>query len=295
MVTIAVVGIGYWGKHLVRVFSEVAEVSVCVHQGSAANRAWLAEEYESIAVTTEYEEVLSDPNVNAVAIATPIETHYGLALRALEAGKDVYVEKPLAATTSEAKHLSEVASREEAILFVGYILVHHPNMAPLRARAADATPAWARFGWEKLGGFKEDLLLDIASHALAIACNLFSSVPTSATTYTRVGVMTDADVLEAQLSFDGGWFGVEVNRISPQTQKYLQVGFDNGDIYYWTEQTLYRFDHDASGYETVQRRQTEPLYVECERFVTAVEERVQPTTDGTFGYRVNETMDKLVQ
>lgn len=188
MVTIAVIGIGHWGKNLVRVLSEVAEVSVCVHQGSAANRAWLAEEHESVAVTTEYENALSDPDIDAVAIATPIETHYRLALRALEAGKDGYVEKPLAATTSEAKHLSEVASVQGAILFVGYILVHHPNVAPLRARAAADAPAWAQFGWEKLGGFEEALVLDIASHALALARDLFSTAPGRATTQTRVSV-----------------------------------------------------------------------------------------------------------
>ena len=294
MVTIAVVGIGYWGKNLVRVFSKVAEVPVCVHQGSAANRAWLAEEYESVAVTTEYEDVLSDPAIDAVAIATPIETHYRLAMRALKAGKDVYVEKPLAATMSEAKHLSEVASKQGAILFVGYILIHHPNMSPLRASAVDASPAWARFGWEKLGSFNEDLVLDIASHALAVAHDLFSTVPTRATTHTRVGVMTDIDVLAAALAFDSGWFSIEVNRVSPQTQKYLQVGFENGNVYYWTEQTLYRLDRDATEFETVQHRETEPLFLECDRFVTAVKERVQPTTDGTFGYRVNEMADMLV-
>lgn len=62
--------------------------------------------------------------------------------------------------------------------------------------------------------------------------------------------MTDTDVLAAELTFETGQFGLEVNRVSPQTRKYLQVGFENGDIYYWTEQTLYRFDRDITEYET---------------------------------------------
>jgi predicted dehydrogenase len=135
--------------------------------------------------------------------------------------------------------------------------------------------------------------LDIASHGLAVAHDLFSTTPTRATPHTDIGVVTDTDVLVAELTFDAGRFDLAVNRVSPRTDKYLQVGFENGDVYYRTAQTLSRFDRDTAEYETVQHRETEPLRVECERFVTAVEERTRPVTDGTFGYRVNQTVGLL--
>src|SRR5262249_52289606 len=118
---IAVVGLGYWGPNLVRVLHEIdeAEVAVlCDLDRSALERAGRL--YPALAVTELYERVLADHHVDAVAIATPVSTHYALAAKALDAGKHVFVEKPLAGSEEQAEDLVARADRRGLTLMPGH-------------------------------------------------------------------------------------------------------------------------------------------------------------------------------
>jgi predicted dehydrogenase len=120
-VRIGVVGLGYWGPNLVRNLYELptAEVAVvCDTRKAALGR--LHSRYPAVARTTSYEDLVTDRALEAIAIATPVSTHYELALKALLAGKHVFVEKPIAGSTAEALELIEVAEERGLILMPGH-------------------------------------------------------------------------------------------------------------------------------------------------------------------------------
>src|ERR1035437_6757864 len=118
---VAVVGNGYWGKNLVRNFFELGALrTVC--DGNPLVEADLQEKYPQLSFCRDYSEVLFDENIRAVVLATPAVLHFEMAKRALQVGKDVFVEKPLALSAAEGEELVELAARNRCILMVGHIL-----------------------------------------------------------------------------------------------------------------------------------------------------------------------------
>jgi len=125
VVRMAVVGYGYWGPNLVRNFFEAPASTVVAAADLSQDRlAGVAKRYPTIALTTDYRDVLRDPNVDAVAIATPVSTHYPLAKEALEAGKHVWVEKPLTMDYADAQRLNELAEQKRRVLMVDHVFVY---------------------------------------------------------------------------------------------------------------------------------------------------------------------------
>ncbi|TMJ93152.1 MAG: Gfo/Idh/MocA family oxidoreductase [Actinobacteria bacterium] len=130
---VAVVGLGYWGPNLVRNLRELPEAEValvCDRRPEAL--AALARRYPGVPTTTRLERVLADDSVAAVAIATPVSTHYSLAAAALAAGKHVFVEKPLAASSAGAADLVEQADRRELILMPGHTFLYSPPVNAIK-------------------------------------------------------------------------------------------------------------------------------------------------------------------
>ena len=132
-VRIATVGLGYWGPNLVRALHDVPEAEVawiCDLDTSAL--AKMGRRYPAVQQTTDLDEVLADDSVDAVALATPVSTHFGLAKRALDSGKHVFVEKPLAASAAEAIALAELAEERGLVLMPGHTFVYSPPVRAIR-------------------------------------------------------------------------------------------------------------------------------------------------------------------
>jgi predicted dehydrogenase len=132
-VNIAVVGLGYWGPNLVRALHDVDGASVewiCDLEPALLEK--IGRRYPAVARTTDLDEVLADESVDAIAVATPVSTHFPLAKRALEAGKHVFVEKPLAASTAAAVELAELAEERGLLLMPGHTFVYSPPVRAIR-------------------------------------------------------------------------------------------------------------------------------------------------------------------
>src|SRR6266540_6701981 len=121
---VAVIGCGYWGPNLVRNFAEIAGARVVAVSDLQAERmASIAARYPTVRTTTDHRDLLRDPAVEAVVIATPVSTHFELARQALEAGRHVLVEKPMATSCEEAERLIELAERRGRTLMVDHTFV----------------------------------------------------------------------------------------------------------------------------------------------------------------------------
>ena len=130
---IAIVGLGYWGPNLVRCLHDIDDVEVawvCDLRNDLLHQ--VGRRYPAVARTTDYADILDDPTVDGVVIATPVSTHYALAHRALEAGKHVFVEKPLAASSVEAEALMVEASKRDLVLMPGHTFLYSPPVQTIK-------------------------------------------------------------------------------------------------------------------------------------------------------------------
>jgi len=138
VVKVAVIGCGHWGKNLVRNFALLGALgAVCDRDEAILNK--FRTEYPDIIHTNRFEDLIADPNITAMVIATPSRHHYLIAKASLMADKDVYIEKPLATSLKEAQELTQIAERLDKILMVGHLLLYHPAVCRLRQFIEDGT------------------------------------------------------------------------------------------------------------------------------------------------------------
>jgi len=178
---IAVIGSGYWGKNLVRNFHELGVLHTICDNNIGTLRSF-KEEYPDKRFQISYDTVLETPAIDAVAIATPAETHFELAKSALIAGKHVYTEKPLALLVSEAEMLQELAVRKNLKLMVGHILLYHPAITKLKEIIDSGTLGKINYIYSNrlnLGKFRseENILWSFAPHDISAILYLLDEMP----------------------------------------------------------------------------------------------------------------------
>src|SRR5580704_16288113 len=177
---VAVLGSGYWGKNLVRTFSELGALRwVCDTREEALGEVGARFQVKT---TTRLEEVLGDKEVTAVAIAAPAAMHYDLARECMLAGKDVYVEKPMALKAHEGHELAELANRRERVLMVGHILEYHPAILELKRMIREGELGKIQYIYSSrlnLGKLRteENILWSFAPHDISVIVKMLSETP----------------------------------------------------------------------------------------------------------------------
>ncbi len=223
MVGVAVVGLGYWGPNLVRNLHEVegAEPSlVCDLRPDAL--AAIQRRYPAVRTTTDFDAVLSDPTIHAVAIATPVSSHFELAARALEAGKHVFVEKPLTASSDEALELIEVADERGLVLMPGHTFIYSPPVNLIKSYISSGELGEIYFistSRVNLGLHQSDVSVawDLGPHDFSILRYWLDETPSHASALSRGCVIPDIpDVAFIDLEFPSGTVAhVELSWLAP--------------------------------------------------------------------------------
>jgi predicted dehydrogenase len=222
-VSIAVVGLGYWGPNLVRNLSERPDARVAYVCDSRADRlAAIARRYPAIPGVSNFERVLEDDAVEAVAIATPVSTHQALATAALEAGKHVFVEKPLSASVAEAVELIELADRKGRVLMPGHTFLYSPPVNRIRKLIAAEELGEIHFistSRVNLGLHQPDVsvLWDLGPHDFSILRYWLNETPTHVSALARCCAIPDIpDVAFVNLEFGAGTVAhVELSWLAP--------------------------------------------------------------------------------
>jgi predicted dehydrogenase len=205
---VAVIGCGAWGKNLVRNFSHLGALAM-VCDSTPAGRATAQELAPQAEVVPAIEAALQAP-VAGLVIATPAETHYELVKQALEAGKDVFVEKPLALTYEQGAHLVRLAETSARILMVGHVLEYHPAILRLYALVQQGALGRVYYIYSNrlsLGKVRreENILWSFAPHDIAVILRLMGNLPFQVAAYGGSYVQPNiADVTVTQLLFDNG-------------------------------------------------------------------------------------------
>ena len=306
---VALLGCGYWGKNLARNFHALGALS-CVCDPSEKGRAMANEIAEGIATTDQFEEVFSDPEIDAIAIATPAPTHYELAAAALLAGKDVFVEKPMALQAAEADRLEALATERNRILMVGHLMEYHPAVQHLRGAITGGKFGEVRYLISNRLNFgivrtAENAWWSLAPHDISVILRLMGGLPESVTCHGGSFVTEGVnDLANAQLHFSAGRQArIAVSWLHPvKERKLFVVGSERSAIFDDTANSLTLFDQQVKvnkgvpelndqGAKSVVLPVDEPLQRECQHFLECVQTRATPLTDSASGAAVVRVLE----
>ena len=307
---IAVVGAGYWGKNLVRNFAELGALhTVCDHdQRSLAN----LKSIEGVAIESDYGRVLENPAITGVVLATPAKLHHRMAKEALRAGKDLFVEKPLALTVQEGTELAEMAEKAGRVLLVGHLLEYHPAVQSLRTMVTNGDLGKIQYIYSNrlnLGKLRteENVLWSFAPHDIAAILGLVGDeLPVEVTAHGGSYLNSHiADVTLSSLTFASDVRAhIFVSWLHPfKEQRLVVVGDRKMAEFADTDPTdkLKVYEHQVNWKEGVPHpvkgeahsvpfAPDEPLRLECLDFLRCIAERSLPVSSGRRALKVLQVL-----
>jgi UDP-2-acetamido-3-amino-2,3-dideoxy-glucuronate N-acetyltransferase len=310
---VSVVGAGYWGRNLVRTFGQLGVLrTVCDASRECLDRLQVG---DGVRLTTELDECIGDPGITAVAIAAPAAAHYDVARTALTAGKDVFVEKPLALTVEQGQQLVRLAAQAQRVLMVGHILRYHPAVCRLKELVDRGELGKVQYIYSNrlsIGKLRteENILWSFAPHDVSVMLGLLGEMPVSVSCqggdYLSRGI---SDVTVSQFTFsDGVRAHIFVSWLHPfKEQRLVVVGSDKMAVFDDTlHNKLVTYPHKVewknriptavkAEMELVTIDSTEPLKAECQAFLESLRTRKPPLTDGDEGLRVLRVLDACQQ
>lgn len=320
--TMAVVGCGYWGPNLIRNIAEHPGATlraICDH--SPERMARLARRYPTARATTQYADLLADPALAAIAIATPVHTHYALARQALEAGKHVLVEKPMCMTVAECMDLIALADERRLTLMVDHTFVYHGAVRRMKRLIDDGDLGEILYFDSvrvNLGLFQSDInvVWDLAPHDLSIMDSLLGQTPHTlhAAGACHAGNGLE-DVAYLTLHFERNLIAhFHVSWLSPVKIRQMLIGGTRRMIAYDDLQPmekirvydkgvdLHPLQSDEERYQTLVKYRlgdmvspaldlSEALGVEISHFIDCVQTASTPLTDGRAGLRVVQLLE----
>ena len=324
MITVGVVGYGYWGPNLVRNFADVPGTRV----GHVADRrsdrlAAVSSQYPSVRTSTNADDLVADPTVDAVVIATPVDTHFELAMMALAAGKHVLVEKPLTGSSADASRLIDEAAKRDLVLMVDHTFVYTGAVMKMRELTA-AGELGDIYYYDSvrinLGLFQHDVnvLWDLAVHDLSIMDYVLGQQPVSVSA-TGLAHLTGQpqDIAYMTMFFDGPLIAhVHASWLAPVKVRRTLLGgsrrmivfddleasekikvYDRGISVNPSPENVYQMQ---VGYRTgdmwaPQLAVREALHTEALHFAECIEDSKVPVTDGHAGLRVVRLLEAATE
>jgi predicted dehydrogenase len=302
---LAQVGLGQWGKNLVRNFDQLAEL-VWLCDIDDERRAQAAKAYPSAEVTASFDDVLADESVEAVVVATPVPTHYELARRALEAGKHVFVEKPPAMRGAEMEELCELAEERNLVLMPGHLLLYHPGVQKLKEIVDSGELGEVLYVYgnrQNLGTFRtnENALWSLGVHDLSVLLYLIDEEPSEVRAHGNAFLSRGVeDVVFCYLRFPSGKMAhMHLSWLDPhKIRRITVVGNERMAVFDDMERerkiTVYDNWRTRTGdiySPTVDP--TEPLRRECEHFLQLVVGEGEPQKAARDAIPVVRALDQL--
>ena len=319
---IAVIGYGYWGPNLVRNFSWLENVQVkYVCDTDESRLAKVQTMFPNVShTTTNYNQVLEDSEIEAVAISTPVGAHYSLAKAALEAGKHVLVEKPMTSSVETSRELVEIAKNKGLVLMVDHTFIYTGAVRKIKElvdTGALGTVYYFDSVRVNLGLFQNDVnvIWDLAPHDLSIMNYIFKQKPISVSAIGMSHVHEEMEnIAYMTVFYEEDLLGhFHVNWLSPVKKRHVLIGGSEKMIVYddmENDEKIKVYDKGISIkpgdkdalYRTLIQYRTgdmfapkldniEALRMECQHFVDCVKNNTKPITDGEFGLDVVKMLE----
>jgi predicted dehydrogenase len=320
MIKIGVIGYGYWGPNLVRNFAELSGGTVtAVADVDASKLELVRRRHPGVSATTDFQDLLRDPQVDAIAVATPVSSHFELGMAVLRAGKHLWLEKPMAETSLQARKLLEEADRRKRMLLVDHTFVYTGavrKMAQIIAAGELGRIYYYDSIRVNLGLFQRDVsvISDLAVHDFSLLDFLFREHPMAV---SASGINhfpgTPENLAYITLFYDSGMIAhANVSWLAPVKVRQILIGGSRKMITYddlEPSEKVKIYDKGISftddpqkilemrvGYRTgdmwaPKLDMTEALRVAGEHFIDCIEHNKAPQTDGRLGLRVVELIE----
>jgi len=320
----ALVGLGYWGPNHLKTYYQMESVKIMKVCDLRPDR-WekIKAKYPDLTYVNNLDSVLTDQEIEAVAVVTDVETHFKITKKCLEAGKHVFVEKPIAQSSREVEELIRLAESQKKVLMVGHLLEYHPAVRELKELMRRNELGKILYGYSvrvNLGKVRsrENALWSLAPHDISVLLYLLGLEPDSVTavgkSFLRKGV---EDLVFVTLQFPDGIFAhLHLSWLDPhKIRKITIVGdkkmcvFDDMEpvnklkIFHNEAIRQEKFDFYDEEYVKLKEGgvdypilpKTSPLRLECEHFVNCVLEGKTPLSDGRDGLRVIKVIERIQQ
>jgi predicted dehydrogenase len=318
MIKIGVIGYGYWGPNIVRNFHAATDARVtvvCDQRTESLKRAQQA--FPGVDVTTEVDKVLTSPDIDAVAIVTPVWTHFDLAKAALENGKHVFVEKPFTATTAQAQELVELGAKKNLRIMVDHTFLFTGAVKKIR-QLIEGEELGKLYYYDStrvnLGLFQHDVnvIWDLAPHDLAIMDHLIQDQPTGIVATGASHLNGHEDVAYITVYFQSNMVAhFNVNWLSPVKVRTTLIGGEKRMVVWNDVEADEKVKVYDRGVEITAREgvynllvsyrsgdmwapkveQVEALKAECQYFIECVKDGKDPFNDGVAGLKVVKMLE----
>jgi predicted dehydrogenase len=320
MIKIGIIGYGYWGPNLVRNFAETSGAMVAgVADLNPKRLDMVQKRYPGVRTTTQFQDLLADPSIDAIAVATPVSTHFELGMAILKADKHLWLEKPMTETSLKARKLIDEAEKRKRVLIVDHTFIYTGavrKMAELIKSGDLGSIYYYDSTRVNLGLFQRDVsvISDLAVHDFSILDYLLGEQPMAVSAVgTNHFPGTPENLAYLTLFYDSGMIAhINVNWLAPVKVRQILIGgskkmityddlepsekirvYDKGISFTDDPQQIYEM---RVGYRTgdmwaPRLDSTEALRVEGDHFVECIENGKAPLTDGSLGLRVVELIE----
>lgn len=307
---IGVIGAGRWGQNIIRTLFELnALAAVAESNPDLSNK--IAREFPGILIYSNHQQLLQNNDIQAVAIATPVLTHYQIAREALLADKDVFVEKPMTVTSIDGKKLVNIAKESKKILMVGHMLLYQPAIQFIKAFLMSGQLGQLyslRQVRRNLGTIRtqENVLYSLGVHDLAVL-NYIVGEPAVKISHVEQVITTKniADDMTLHLAYESGVQAhLHVSWLWPEKDRQLMILGEKGALHYdeSSQQVTWHKAHGNSdatctnnGSELIFKGDGQPLRLEMEHFIDCIEKRKPPMSPGEQGVSVVEIIEQITQ
>ena len=315
MLKIGIVGCGYWGPNLIRNFSSLAGCRVKTACDLDKDRlAHMNSIYPDIELTAEFDQVLGDPEIDAVVIATPVRFHYEMAKKSLEAGKHIFIEKPMATSTAECRGLIALAEDQKLTIIIGHTFIYSPPVRKIKEIMQHGDLGEIQYISARrlnLGLFQTDINVawDLAPHDISIIMYVMGILPVSVNCQGKAHVEPEIeDVTSMTLNFaNGGFATIHSSWLDPNKVREMTfVGSKRMLVYNDVEQTEkikiydkrvetppyydtfaeFHFSYHYGDMYSPYLKQHEPLKRECQHFLDCIKTGGKPESGGNEGLQV---------
>jgi predicted dehydrogenase len=320
VIKVGVIGYGYWGPNLVRNFAEFPHVQLTSVADTSPQKLELVQRrFPALKVTANYHDLISDPELDAIAVATPVSTHFELGMAVLKAGKHLWLEKPMAETSLQARQLLDQAQKRKLVLFVDHTFVYTGAVRKMRDIVASGDLGKILYydsSRVNLGLFQHDVnvIADLGVHDFSILDHLLRQHPIAV---SAGGINhfpgTPENLAYITMFYDSGTIAhINVSWLAPVKVRQILLGGSNKMITYDDLQPSEKvkvYDKGVSftddpkkiyemrvGYRTgdmwaPKLDETEALHLAVQEFTASIEQSRSPETDGQMGLRVVELVE----
>ncbi|MFQ5648503.1 MAG: Gfo/Idh/MocA family protein [bacterium] len=320
MIEVAVVGCGHWGPNLIRNFRSLPEVQVKYVCDLEPDRlARMAQLYPEVQATIDFEDLVADAEIDAIALAVPVHLHFEYARKSLLANKHTFIEKPMASSVAECLELIEMADRRDLQLMVGHTFIYSPAVQKIKTIVDSGTLGevfYISSQRRNLGLFQKDINVawDLAPHDLSIILYLFGELPKTVNCQGKAHVSAGIeDVTNITLDFpNGGYATIHSSWLDPNKIRHMTiVGSKKMVVYDDTEphEKIKIFDkrvevpphydtfaefHYSYHYGDVHVphiKQVEPLKLQSQHFIDCIRSGSKPFSCGREGLKVVQVLE----